>query len=244
MNIRHAAFALTAVALVIIPGVARANMIYQYDFLTTASIAVDGSAALTVNNATLSMIVDWTSIDNSGLMTTATGEIVSILASIPANATGFETALLNDGTISNLTPYFTTLGFGTSMVADAASELSALGTTFHSFANDISALDPFGLNPIFGGTFILGSAYEDDLTYRDRNYSFQMDADGTGGVYAFTEEVASSFFNFPLDEFGTESASISYEVGQLVTVIPEPSTMGLLGSLGAAMLCSGKTRRK
>ena len=237
--------ALVTVALLSVAGVARAATI-QYDFATIASIAVNGDPAVSVNNALLSFIVDWDSIDNSGPTTTASGTITSIFSTIPSNATGFETALLNDNTASSLSPYFTTLGFNTTLVSDAETELSTLGTSFYSFPNAISASDPFGLNPIFGGLFNNGSATEDDLTYRDRNYSFQMSADGTGGLYTFTEELSSVYLDLLSDDFGEESVSISYEVGQLVSTpavvpIPDPATLTLLGF---GIIAAVRRRRK
>jgi hypothetical protein len=234
IKINRVILALATGALISLAGTARAATI-QYDFSTTASIAVDGGPGISVNNATLSFVVDWTAVDYGGPVTTATGAITSIFASIPDNGT----ALLNDNTASTLSPYFSTLGFNTTLVSDAETELGALGTTFFSFTNEIWASDPFGLNPIFSGPFVLGSASEenlDTLTFRDRNYSFQMSADGTGGVYAFTEELSSAYLVdlFPYD-YGSESVSISYELGQLISTppavvpVPEPATLALLG---------------
>lgn len=227
MKNRHAVLALLIAAVTMTTGVVHADSV-QYDFLTTASIAVDGGSAVSVNNATLSLIVDWT-----------TGSISSISAVIPSNSTGFEAALLNDNTASALLPYFSTLGFNTTQVSDADAELFALGTSFYSFTNDITATDPYGPNPILGGAFVTGSAAQEDFDttfsalYRD--YSFQLVSDGTGGVYAFTEELTNTYLDFLFDIVATESVSVSYQVGQLTNVtplstpVPEPATAVLIG---------------
>lgn len=228
--------ALVAAALLLASGAARAATI-QYDFTAVASIAVNGAAAVPVNNALLSFVLDWDTIDNSGPTTTATGTIVSLFATIPANGTGYDSALLNDNTASSLSPYFSTLGFNTTLMSDAENSLSAFGTSSFYFVNAISASDPFGINPVFGGLFVTGSAEggnDDVVTYRDYRFSVSPVDDGTSGIYAFTEEITNTYLDLALNEFGTESVSISYEVGQLVSTpvvvpLPEPATLTLLG---------------
>jgi hypothetical protein len=253
--------AFMAVALLMIPAVGNAEVV-EYDFLTTATITVDGGSPLVVNNANLSLIVDWTTVDYGGPVTAAEGEILSIVASISSDATNssgepaeniFGTAILNDDTPSTLVPYFSTRGFDTTHVADAEAELSALGTSYFDFTNAITVTDPFGLNPIFGGPFIVGTAVLMDLattTYTEQytDYSFAMDADGTGEVYAFTETVFNSYYFEDLSDptifdFGWESVQISYQLGQLQppTVVPEPATATFVG-LGLAVLTLRRVR--
>jgi hypothetical protein len=121
-------------------------------------------------------------------------------------------------------------------VPGADAELFALGTSFYSFTNDITATDPYGPNPIFGGAFITGFAGQEDFdttfTALYRDYSFRLVSDGTGGVYAFTEELMNTYLDFLFDIVATESISISYELAQLtgITTISMPTPVPLPGA--------------
>lgn len=256
MKNRFAVIVLAVVAPWLIPGSIWADMI-QYDFWTNASIVYDGGASgsydfASVDNTMLSLVVDWTNIDYSGPDVLATGVIRSITASIPydpLNGTPITSALLNDTTGSNLPSPFTTLGFGTTLTSDAAADLADLVPTgFSYFDNAISAIDPFGVNPIFGGPFIVGSATQGDILFDPpqlgRDYFFELLGDGTAGTYAFTETVINSYLDLA-SVIDSESANIVYE-GELlhVTPVPEPSSMAALCCLGAGLFSSRKSRRK
>ncbi len=246
-NIIRGIKALVVAALLFQGAAARAATI-QYDFSTIASIAVNGGTSVSVSNTLLSLIVDWDAIDSSGPTTTATGSIVSLFATIPANSTGFDSALLNDGTPSSLSPHFSTLGFNTSLISGLEADINAFGTSTFSFSNTIAASDPFGLNPIFTGLLVEGVAEgEASDLFTFRNYSFEVDADGSGGFYAFTEELTNTYIDLLQDLTGTESVSIRYQVGQIVhdttAVVPVPAVAGL-GLLGMGLVSALRRKKK